>query len=640
MPERKIYWKTEGPTDLIALVSLGLPEGHEAMSNVFGATETPEDWMPTVFAGADVFVIHDADVPGQAGATMVKQSGGKDRAGWAPAIATQANSCRNVMLPYEVAQTKGKDLRDWINEQLDAGLSREETYQKLLEMAWASPTVEPMELPEPEEESVESDDDPHRLAKVNLAKYEKFGRTLRYWRGSWYSYRGTHYQEIDKDHLVARMNMSIKEEFDRIRDEKHERYVEWKKSPGYDPDQDKGPPKSQKVTESIVKNVYAATKGMRLMPQSVDLHSWLNDGPENCVSCQNGILNIGALVGDDEGELLMDHCPEWFSTVTLPYDYQQDADCPLWKAFLVDIFDGDAESIAALQMWMGYLLVKSDNFLNKVMFIIGKPRSGKGTILKIIRAVLGEQNIATPTLSGLAEKWALESLVGKSAALVADARLSARSDETVITERLLSISGNDPQDIQRKYRGTLTGYRLNVRFTLFSNLLPRLQDVSSAFVTRCIFLHTPNSYLGREDVHLYERLEGELSGILNWCIAGRMMLKEARWRIEQPQTGLSLVHEMDSIISPAKIFLRDRCVVEQSVECKTAELFNLWIDWCNENDIANPGTIQTFSRKIKAVEPRIDTYQKRIAITNDRYRVFVNVREKSEEELKEYEQTN
>jgi putative DNA primase/helicase len=479
-------------------------------------------------------------------------------------------------------------------------------------------------------EQFEHPDDPHRLARVNLSRYQDLGRSIRYWKGTWYSYRGTHYVEIDKDHFLARINASIKEEFDRIRAEEHVTYEKWKKSKNYDPDKDKGPPKSRKVTDSLSKNVLEATKSMQIMRQTQRLDSWLDGGPDECISCENGIINVRALVSGSDEQVLIDHSPNWFSTVTLPYRYDPEADCPAWKAFLHDIFNGDVESIAALQQWMGYLLVKSDNSLNKVLFVIGKPRSGKGTILNIIRAVLGEQNIATPTLSEMGEKFGLESLVGKSAALIADARMSDRTDETIVTERLLSISGNDPQNIQRKYKPTMTGYRMNVRFTLFSNLIPKLKDFSSAFVTRCIFLHTPNCYLGREDVHLSAKLAAELPGILNWCIAGRQMLEEGNWRLKQPESGESLVREMNAMTSPVRSFVDDICEIGTGFECTTSDLFRSWEVWCHENDIAHPGTIQSFSRKIKAVEPLIDTSQKRIG--RERFRVFLNVRERVEEE--------
>ena len=67
-----VIWKTEGPTDLLALISLGLPDGHTAICTANGAQERPQQWMLELFRDAEVNVIHDADKPGQEGATWVE----------------------------------------------------------------------------------------------------------------------------------------------------------------------------------------------------------------------------------------------------------------------------------------------------------------------------------------------------------------------------------------------------------------------------------------------------------------------------------------------------------------------------------------------------------------------------------------
>ena len=50
----------------------------------------------------------------------------------------------------------------------------------------------------------------------------------------------------------------------------------------------------------------------------------------------------------------------------------------------------------------------------------------------------------------------MQTLIGKLAALVSDARLSGRSDQIAIAERLLSISGEDHIGIPRKFLADYT----------------------------------------------------------------------------------------------------------------------------------------------------------------------------------------
>lgn len=269
------------------------------------------------------------------------------------------------------------------------------------------------------------------------------------------------------------------------------------------------------------------------------------------------------------------------------------------------MFNGDKEAITALQMWFGYLLTP-DMSLHKVLFVIGPTRSGKGTIISVLRELLGHETIGTPTLSSLGQQFGLASLVGKTAAIIADARMPTKSDEAIITERLLNITGGDPVSISRKFKTDLGDFKLSCRFTLFSNLLPRLRDASAVFVNRCIFLAMPNSYLGREDRGLQGRLLAEMSGILNWAIEGRAKL-DAVGKIHQPASGYSLLNELQSILSPASMFLEDRCVVDANCKIEIRVLFDHWVAWCEEHEVSHTGDIQSFGRKLKAILPGLGT---------------------------------
>ena len=55
-------------------------------------------------------------------------------------------------------------------------------------------------------------------------------------------------------------------------------------------------------------------------------------------------------------------------------------------------------------------------------------------------------------MSSLSETFGLEPLITKSLAVVSDARIGQRTDKSMITERLLSISGEDQMTVARKFR--------------------------------------------------------------------------------------------------------------------------------------------------------------------------------------------
>ncbi|MEL6895364.1 MAG: phage/plasmid primase, P4 family, partial [Planctomycetota bacterium] len=455
----------------------------------------------------------------------------------------------------------------------------------------------------------EADDDPHRLARANLERYRERGRDLRNWRGEWYQYKGTHYQRISTSGLRNRITAAIKSELDRTWIERIERQG------------DDDTPPVRKVTTRLLTDVVQATAGLTYLKDSTEHGSWIGEGPPNCIAMQNGILCLSELfksAGErDDNKILLPHSTNWFSTVCLPYGFDHEAQCPRWQEFLLDVFNGDQASITALQQWFGYLLLP-DTSLHKMMFIIGQPRSGKGTIMRTLINLVGRNSVASPTLNDLAGNFSLQGLTDKTIAVIPDARLSQRADETTITEKILSITGEDPQDIQRKHMETLHAVRLQVRFTLFSNQLPTLKDTSAALMTRGLFLLMPNCYEGREDRNLGSDLEAELPGILNWAIVGRYQLQEAG-RIQQPQMGRSLLSQMKMLSAPLTSFLDEHCTIGPNEECEVSLLYERYEEWCESNDVDRKFSKQRFGKELRDASPNISVIRKKIAGVRERW---------------------
>lgn len=88
----------------------------------------------------------------------------------------------------------------------------------------------------------------------------------------------------------------------------------------------------------------------------------------------------------------------------------------------------------------------------------------------------------------LATNFGLQDLIGKTLAIVSDARLGPRANVQALAERLLSISGEDAITIDRKYKDPWTG-PLGVRFLLLTNELPRFTDASGALAKRFVVLY-------------------------------------------------------------------------------------------------------------------------------------------------------
>ncbi len=350
-----------------------------------------------------------------------------------------------------------------------------------------------------------------------------------------------------------------------------------------------------------------------------DAPKWIGNNPpdlppRSAITFRNGILNLDAWLAGSDALVLPD--PRWFCPAALPFDFDPEAGEPAeWLAFLDSLKLRDDER-KLLQMWAGYLLTP-DTSQQKALMLIGPKRSGKGTIIEILRSLVGRQNSASLTLASIASNFGLAGLLTTRLATLPDARLSGRADQAAVVERILSITGEDALPINRKFREEVTA-KLDCRLVFASNELPRLNDSSGALASRFLIVPLRRSHLGREDHGLRDRLAGELPGILLWAMQGLAMLRE-NGRFEQPKAGSRMQRDLDDLGSPVAAFVRDWCVRGRDHAVWTGELYGAWRRWCDEQGLkATPK--RTFGRDLGAAVPRVTRRQGRNDIGMQEYR--------------------
>lgn len=333
------------------------------------------------------------------------------------------------------------------------------------------------------------------------------------------------------------------------------------------------------------------------------------------MSFSNGLLHVPT------GELYP-HTPSYFGVLSSDVEYDADAPEPVqWVRFLNETLE-DPEAINTLQEWMGYTLTP-DTRQQKMLMCIGPKRSGKGTLARIHTALLGMDSVAGPTMSSLGENFGLEPLITKSLAIISDARLGGRADRGAIVERLLSISGEDAITVPRKFLPAWTG-RLPTRFAIVTNILPALADDSGALAGRFVILEFRNSFYGREDTSLTAKLLAEMPGILNWAIAGYRRLRD-RGHFIQPDASRGLLDQLETLGSPVKAFVNDRCSVEAGHEIEVDALYARWKEWCEgEGRIGSMvGTKEWFGRNLRAVCPGLQIVRR--LVNGQRTRHYVGI---------------
>jgi phage/plasmid primase, P4 family, C-terminal domain len=456
------------------------------------------------------------------------------------------------------------------------GTDAKREVRALLDAAEDPPAVKPEQLREPASAA-----DPAKEAAAILAAEQKDGVSkLRYWRDTFEHWRAGRYVEVKSSEIAARVVQHLNRVYTH-------------------------------VGTTVVSNVVLQLKGQSLLAGDVTAPAWLTrvDGCEgwrtaDLFVARNGILYLPT-------KRFIPPTPRLFTPAALDFDYEPKGPEPAhWLKFLSQLWPDDADSVLTLQQWFGLCLV-ADTRHQKMLLIVGPKRSGKGTVARVLRAVVGAWNCAGPTMASLATNFGLWPLWGKTVAIISDARLSGRTDQAVITERLLSITGEDALTIDRKHQEPVTD-KLLTRLLILTNELPRLGDSSGALSGRMLILRLVRSFYGEEDIGLTDRLLAERAGILRWAIQGWHSLREVGYFV-QPASGLDLHEQMDELASPVMSFAGERCIVDADellhrVSCQS--LYTAWCAWSIAKGL-KPTSDATFGRDLTAAFPQIRRFRPR-----------------------------
>lgn len=476
---------------------------------------------------------------------------------------------------------------------------------------------------------VRAEDCPFRLARLNIEEYraEHKGDLIDIADQIW-KYKDGQYKPITDKSLHLDIAKFMDKEYERIwRDNEIQRRLE---------DEDSEPEEVKKVSAKALNMTLTATKAEVSVSDSTRLPSWLDDPSRSIeyISLKNGIVDIRAAIsGQPPEKWLLPHSRNWFSTVKAPYEFDLMAECPTWLKFLDDMFhephgdpDGEikAESIKTFQKWFGYIL-SGRNDLQKMLCIIGKARCGKGLSLRIIAALLGPGSVDTPKFNDLKRDDAMYAMHDKVLATITDARFSGKGTEEIL-EKILSVTGGDAQNINRKYKEVRSGVPIPTRFMIGANVMPYMVDNSAAFVNRCILLNPKVSYLGKEDIGLEDRIRKELPGILLWSIVGMKLLNDEGGKISQPRSGMDLLNTIRIESSPVSQFIRQRLRPGSAVEAP--DVYIQWMEWSKLND-APYMTKNKFSREFTLARP--DVKKGVVKISGRSVRAYIGLELKPED---------
>lgn len=223
----------------------------------------------------------------------------------------------------------------------------------------------------------------------------------------------------------------------------------------------------------------------------------------------------------------------------LPYDYNPDAVCPKWNAFLSSILP--KAEIIKLQKYLGLGCADRGKMTHKIeetLWLVGSGANGKSTIFDVVRGVYGADNISyvglSTLLSGSSDVRArfIGSIVGKIFNYCSEIQAD---DITRYSDTFKALVSGEPQTVRMLGRNPETTYA--IPYLIFNmNQRPANRKMDQAILRRLLFIPFKTTVSAADmNRELSSELLQELSGIRNWMIEGYRMLIRDNWQFNMTQ---------------------------------------------------------------------------------------------------------
>ena len=300
---------------------------------------------------------------------------------------------------------------------------------------------------------------------------------------------------------------------------------------------------------------------------ALDRNPWL-------FNVRNGTLDLrtGELRDHDRSDLL---------TQLADHEYDPRAKCPTWTAFLSTAMGGKTPLVLYLQRVVGYqmtALIKEQC----LTFHYGEGSNGKSTFRSTVQALLGEYAAAAPRGLLLATKGPpahpteLARLYGKRFAACGETGENDQWDEAKVKD----LTGGDVIPCRRMSENFWDLWPTH-KLDGFGNHRPNISGTDLGIWRRIKLIPWVVTIADADkDADLPSKLKAELSGILNWAIAG--CLEWQRIGLSEPEEVTQAVGAYRSESDVLGAFLRDHCVFEPGARVARRVLRKRYETWCEE----------------------------------------------------------
>ena len=297
-----------------------------------------------------------------------------------------------------------------------------------------------------------------------------------------------------------------------------------------------------------------------------------------------GLACDGRFYSIEEGELSRVQLSSYHRQRVLANVVPRVMDTPKWDRLMAMAFEGDREreQELLLEEFFGAAIVGFANRFEKALFMYGKGRAGKGTILKIMSAILPASGQSSVPPDRWDREYYLADLAGKRMNIVGE----TSEERPIDSATFKSVLGRDMLTARQPTHRAFSF--INTAAHAFNgNYFPTTRDHGAEFFSRWLLMEFRNSLIGKDDkinANLaQEIIDEELPGVVARLLHGAKRLLQ-RGRFEPTSVHHRLMAQWQHRSSSAVEFFADTDVVRlgdfRNVETTRLMVYQAYRQWC------------------------------------------------------------
>jgi putative DNA primase/helicase len=311
------------------------------------------------------------------------------------------------------------------------------------------------------------------------------------------------------------------------------------------------------------------------------------------INLRNGSYEIS-----DERQGLRDFSPFDYLTYQLSFDYDPEAQAPMFMKFLNEVLpDKSLQDILA--EYLGYVLLRHNarGFkCEKCLILLGNGANGKSVLYEIVNALLGAENISHYSLSQLTDTS------GYYRAGLAHVLLNYTSElSKFIDSELFKMMISGEPMIGRFPFGRPFAISVYAKLIFNANELPVVTDQSYGFFRR--FMIIPFDVTippEKQDKNLHKKIiDSELAGVFNWILAGlNRLLSQGDFSYSKASEDALNAYREES--DNVKQFIKSNNYQPSEHRMDAGELYFKYTDYCKNNGF-HACNVSTFGKRLTAM---------------------------------------